>query len=504
MPGKHSLIRNTLLNYGGQAYVLLVGILIMPFYLGHLGAEAYGLIGFFTLLQAWLQLLDAGLSPSLVRAVAHQRDTPASKQYLGRLLRSFELVFLPMAMFCALLVCIASPWIAAHWLNANTLQPDTLTHCITLMGIIIALRLYSTLYKSAIQGLEQHGWLNVANVLIATLRYFGGLVLVSQFSRDPRDFFEFQLAVGLIETLWFAGKARGQMPAPHWLTGLDWPLIKPILPFAASLSLSAVLWIVLTQVDKALLSNLLPLGQYGYFSLVALIATGIVMLTNPLVQTLLPRLTVLMAEGRRDEMHALFLAANRFACTFLFPLAAVIALYAEPLILAWTGDPVAANWSRPVLGWYALGSAIMAASAFQFYLQYAYGRMHLHLWYSLISTLVSVPVMVLAIHYQGVYGAALAWFFLRATSFAIWPAIVHRHLAPGLHRQWLSDILRISVMTAAGLVVSAPVFNLIAGESRSSVLLALALSGLVTLTLVATSHRPLASKLYVLFSKPST
>ncbi|EGH48239.1 polysaccharide biosynthesis protein, partial [Pseudomonas syringae pv. pisi str. 1704B] len=41
MPGKHSLIRNTLLNYGGQAYVLLVGILIMPFYLGHLGAEAY-------------------------------------------------------------------------------------------------------------------------------------------------------------------------------------------------------------------------------------------------------------------------------------------------------------------------------------------------------------------------------------------------------------------------------------------------------------------------------
>ncbi|RMU47491.1 Polysaccharide biosynthesis domain-containing protein [Pseudomonas savastanoi pv. glycinea] len=47
-----SIIRNTVLNYSGQAYVMLVGILIMPFYLGHLGAEAYGLIGFFTLLQA--------------------------------------------------------------------------------------------------------------------------------------------------------------------------------------------------------------------------------------------------------------------------------------------------------------------------------------------------------------------------------------------------------------------------------------------------------------------
>ncbi|MFH7457091.1 polysaccharide biosynthesis protein, partial [Pseudomonas syringae pv. tagetis] len=78
-----------------------------------------------------------------------------------------------------------------------------------------------------------------------------------------------------------------------------------------------------------------------------------------------------------------------------------------------------------------------------FYLQYAYGRMDLQLGYSLISTLISLPVMCLAIHYQGVYGAALSWFFLRATSFFIWPTIVHRHLATGLHRKWLSDILRI-------------------------------------------------------------
>ncbi|EPN13796.1 polysaccharide biosynthesis protein, partial [Pseudomonas syringae pv. actinidiae ICMP 19070] len=174
MQNRHSVIRNTVLNYSGQAYVLLVGILIMPFYLRHLGAEAYGLIGFFTLLQAWLQLLDAGLSPSLVRAVAQQQSLPAGEQSLGRLLRSFELIFLPLAAFSGLFIVAASAWIATHWLNANTLQPETLTHCIALMGVIIALRLYSTLYKSGIQGLEQHAWLNAANVSIATLRYFGG------------------------------------------------------------------------------------------------------------------------------------------------------------------------------------------------------------------------------------------------------------------------------------------------------------------------------------------
>src|SRR5690606_12143427 len=45
----------------------------------------------------------------------------------------------------------------------------------------------------------------------------------------------------------------------------------------------------------------------GYFSLVALVSTGIMTLTNPLVQTLLPRMTMLVSEGRIGDMQALYL-----------------------------------------------------------------------------------------------------------------------------------------------------------------------------------------------------
>jgi O-antigen/teichoic acid export membrane protein len=504
MQKKLSVIRNTTLSYAGQAYALLVGILIMPFYLGHLGAEAYGLIGFFSVMQAWLQLLDAGLSPSLVRAVAHQQGLPAAERSAGHLLRSFEIIFLPMAVVCATVIYAASPWIALKWLNAQTLDSETLISCIGMMGLIIVLRLYATLYKSGIQGLEQHAWLNIANVIIATLRYFGGLLLVSSISQDPRDFFEFQVAVGVIEALIFAGRAYQQMPTPHLLSGFNWALVKPIIPFAASMSLTTVLWIVLTQLDKVLLSELLLLKEYGYFSLVALIANGILMLANPLAQTLLPRLTVLMAEGRHDDMHSLFLAANRFVCTLLFPLAAVIGFHAEPLIFSWTGDQAAAHWSHSILLWYALGSAIMAASAFQFYLQYANANMSLHVWYSVVSAIVTVPVMFLAIHYHGAYGAALAWFGLRLVSFMIWPSIVHNRLAPGIHSQWTHDIARITLMTAVGIAISEPLFRMIARDDRFTTFLGLAVSGLITLTIVAMSYKPLATRLYVLFSKPST
>lgn len=45
------LRQNIVASYFSQAYVTLIGIVILPLYIKFMGAEAYGLIGFFTLLQ---------------------------------------------------------------------------------------------------------------------------------------------------------------------------------------------------------------------------------------------------------------------------------------------------------------------------------------------------------------------------------------------------------------------------------------------------------------------
>jgi O-antigen/teichoic acid export membrane protein len=52
-----SLKRNILANYASQTYVTLIGILMLPVYLRYMGAEACGLVGFFTMLNALFQLL---------------------------------------------------------------------------------------------------------------------------------------------------------------------------------------------------------------------------------------------------------------------------------------------------------------------------------------------------------------------------------------------------------------------------------------------------------------
>ena len=75
-----SLKKNIVASYATQIYVTLVGILILPLYLKYLGAEAYGLVGLFTMLQAWFNLLDMGLTPTVARETALLRPPRGARR----------------------------------------------------------------------------------------------------------------------------------------------------------------------------------------------------------------------------------------------------------------------------------------------------------------------------------------------------------------------------------------------------------------------------------------
>ena len=68
-----SIRKNTIANFIGFGYTSVIGIVVYPLYLKYLGAEAYGLVGFFTLMQSWLYMLDMGFSPTLARQISYAR-----------------------------------------------------------------------------------------------------------------------------------------------------------------------------------------------------------------------------------------------------------------------------------------------------------------------------------------------------------------------------------------------------------------------------------------------
>lgn len=438
MKNTKSVKWNTIANFIGLGYTTIIGIVIFPLYLQFLGAEAFGLVGFFLIMQAWMQLLDMGMSPILSRQAAQARSHNIEFIELKKLLRSFELIFFMLSLIIVLGIAAGSKWIATQWLNVASLPLTDVTSCIVLMGAAMGVRFLSGLYRSGIQGMESQVRLNISIIILATVRFVGALIILQFVTQEIVFFFIYQLVISIVElTVFFATFYHLLSPTDKLGIRIFWDTLKPLLPFAGGLAYTAGIWVLLTQMDKMILSSVLLLPEYGYFTLVAIVATGIIQISGPISQAILPRMTYLLSQNKEQDMLTLYRKSAHVMAIIVLPLTGVIAMFSTELLFAWTGDRKAAEWAGPILFWFALGNGILAISAFQYYLQFAHGKLRIHVIYNTISAIIQIPVIIYVAFQYGALGVALAWFTLKLVAFIIWTPIVHHILAPGIHWPWL-------------------------------------------------------------------
>ena len=117
-----SIKKNIAANYFGQFYVAIIGILLVPVYVSYMGAEAYGLVGFYVTLQAWFMLLDMGFTPTMARETSRYVGGALSDIELRNILRTLEGIFAVIAVLGTALMLFATNSIATQCLKVNELS----------------------------------------------------------------------------------------------------------------------------------------------------------------------------------------------------------------------------------------------------------------------------------------------------------------------------------------------------------------------------------------------
>lgn len=446
--------RNILYNYIGHFYLALVSLLVFPLFLKYMGAEEYGLIGIFMLLSAWLNLLDFGLSPALGREIASLKEVSSRHAEITSIVSTFEVIFIFVALFILIFFLVFSGDISRRWLEYRIINANTVDSCLLLMGAIVSLRWTGLVSRSGIDAYEEQKWLSIFDVLVNTVRHPGALFFVIFFSGGVISYFSFILFVTSIETILLRRKFHSLLPEGGVrLNKFSTEALRRASGFALGIGYAALMWALMTQLDRLLLSRKLGLDEYGYFSIVVLIATGVMALVTPVGRALLPRMTAQLSLGDSTEMIKVYRHGVRLVASLVVPIATVFALYPYQIIFAWTGNEIAAEWGRSVLPPFIAGSGLLAIISFQYYLQYAHGVMRYHVIYTTVFTLCSIPVIIFSVDYYGAVGAAWTWFGGRAISMIFWVPFIHNKLVPGLHRRWLFlDVVPV-VAVAVGAVL---------------------------------------------------
>ena len=445
--------KNLVASYANQLYSSLIGILILPIYIDHMGAEAYGLVGFFTMLTAWFTLLDMGLTPTVMRESARFKGGRATVVEYLLLVRSFAALFLLIAVAIFLSIVFSSTSIASEWLHLETLSVEQVSFCISIMGAIIALRWAGGLLRGVINGAEKIVLLSISNSGFSTLRFVVVLPIIIFVDAEPVSYFSYQLAVAVCEfftLLAFASRVLPRNGNRYWFVGsFSVTPIKLSLKFALSIAFTSIVWVAITQTDKLILSNLMTLSDYGYYSLAVLAASGVLVLSGPIGSVIMPRLANLEAQGDEVGFIRLYRTATQLAAVASSSLAFVLFFFSEELLWVWTGNQDVVDNASSVLGLYALGNGVLVVAAFPYYMQFAKGDMKMHVYGNILFLIVLLPLIIWAAQSYGAVGAAAVWLGSNLALFMFWLPWVHRRFIRGLNRIWYSSDTTI-IFSAAG------------------------------------------------------
>jgi O-antigen/teichoic acid export membrane protein len=475
-----ALRRDTAANLIGRGWVAVAALVFVPLYIKLLGVEAYGLVGFAATLQIGLSLLDVGLATTLNRELARMgRDSSESAEKKRDLVRTLEIIYWVAALVIVVLVELAAPAIAQRWLHPERLSTEAVETAVRLMGLTIALQFPFTLYEGGLLGIGRQVALNVILVLGATLRFGAVVAVLVWVSTTVEAFFVWQVAVSVVQTVaggWLLWRSLPRSGArPRFRTAL----LADVWRFAAGMAGISLTAVVLTQMDKIVVSKLLSLTAFGYYTLAASAAGVLYVLFLPLFQAVFPRFAQVTAAGDERELAKLYHRSAQAMAALVLPAAAVLAFFSYEVMLVWTRSADAAVATRWVVTLFAAGTAINGLMNVPYALQLAAGWTKLAVYTNLVAIAVLLPTIAVLAGRYGAVGAAIVWVVLNLGYATIGVGIMHRRLLRGHLGRWYGRDVGLPLLASAG---TAGAIKLLTPVPSSG----LGMTAVIALALVAT------------------
>ena len=429
-----------LANLAGTGWSALMQLACIPLYLKFLGVEAYGLIGFYLMFQAMVQVLDLGLSPTINREMARYSVLVGHAGEARDLVRTLEVGYWLIGLGIAAALLGASTWIATHWLRAGSLPIHTVNRAVVLMGFLAFFQWPVSFYQGGLMGLRRQVLFNALRISVVTLNSAGAVLILWLVSPTIQAFLGWQVLVGAAQAVALAILLWKCMPSAFRAPRINLSLVRKIGPFAAGMSGIVLIGLMLTQIDKVIVSKLLDLKTFGYYTLAWTVANGLSLLSAVIFNVVFPRMSAQVAADDQSSVKRSYHAGSQLMAVVILPLAAVLAFFPSDVMLLWTRNAKAALFAAPILPLLVIGCAANALLFLPYSLQLASGWTKLNLIAGMISILVVIPVSILSTEYFGAIGAAAIWAVVNIINLVTVVPIMHRRLFPREAVGYFSDI----------------------------------------------------------------
>lgn len=480
-----------------------MSFLFVPFYINFMGAESFGLVGLYATIQGMFSLLDLGLRTTLNREIAGMSTDLQNAQKMRNLVRTLGIIYWGIGIFIGLIIYFLSPIIADKWLNPEKLSADAVQQTIKIMAAVIILQWPYVFYSGGLIGLQRQVLLNVLNIIFSTLRGAGVLLILWKVSATVQSYFYWQIFISGLQTIAVAYFLWKYLPSAKKAAVFQFDLLKNLWRFAAGISGITFFGLILSQIDKIILSKLLSLENFGYYTFASAIAMSLSRLFSPIFSAVYPRFTQLVILGEDKRLRQLYHSSCQLMSLVVLPISGVLIMFSKEILLFWTQNSVVSENVYLIVSILLIGYSLNGLMNVPYALQLAYSWTRLAFYINMGSVVVIVPLIYfLAINY-GSIGAAAGWGILNFGYVIIGIQLMHRRLLKNEKLKWYFTDVGLPLVVSVSVV---GFWRILIGTMDQSIyllmmLVVITLSAYAAVLFVTPEIRKIVLKKYLLLDR---
>jgi O-antigen/teichoic acid export membrane protein len=335
-------------------------------------------------------------------------------------------------------VIVAAPFFAHRWLNVSALPSGDVQDALIMMGILVALQWPQSFYGSGLMGLQRQVLVNSIGIPMSAVSNGGAVLVLWLISPKITALLSWQIIVSVTQVTLVTFLLWRNLPFSGRPPRFSLDVIRNVWKFAAGMSGLTLSGIILAQLDKIILSKILSLEMFGYYTLAGVIGRAPYVLITPVFNAIFPRFSVLVEMGDMTRLKELYHRGSQLMAVLVLPLAAVVALFSYDLLLLWIGNAETARHAAPIASILVIGTALNGLMNLPYALQLAYGWTSIGLRINTFFIVILVPAIYFMTTRYGAVGAAAVWVTLNSIYMLIGVPLTHQRLLKGEAWKWFS------------------------------------------------------------------
>jgi len=343
------IISNTKYNIFGSLWIILVGLFLMPYIIGHIGKERFGLLAIVAILTGYFGLLDFGIGTSFVKHIA-EFNTRKEHEKINQVVTAgfvFYTLFSIVILMLALL-CIDG---LVHLFRIPDELHDEASFVFLLGVVLFGLSAVSSSFGAIQGGLQRMDLSNKIAVAMTVPNVLGIIFFLEQ-GYGIKGIMINNGIIALINGIINVIVAHVLLPdLKIFPVRLTKAVFFQLVRFGSKLQFARMADLIVFQTNRLIIAYFFSLTLVTYFQIGSLIVQKAREIPLLLVSAILPAASEIEARREEDKLRELYVRGSKYLILVSFPIMFFVIVSADIILIIWMGTGYeSSTWIIRLLG----------------------------------------------------------------------------------------------------------------------------------------------------------